>query len=138
MMRALAGLLGGLMFGAGLAISGMINPLKVLAFLDVAGDWDPSLAFVMGGAIPVAAIGFAIGHRRRAPFLSAAFTGLTKNDLDTKLIGGAMLFGIGWGLTGYCPGPAIAAIGHGAPGTLVFIAAMAFGMAAYRYLIRPA
>ena len=138
MMRALAGLLGGLMFGAGLAISGMINPLKVLAFLDVAGDWDPSLAFVMGGAIPVAAIGFAIGHQRRAPFLSAAFTGLTKNDLDTKLIGGAMLFGIGWGLTGYCPGPAIAAIGHGAPGTLVFIAAMAFGMAAYRYLIRPA
>ena len=136
MMRALAGLIGGLIFGAGLAISGMINPLKVLGFLDVAGDWDPSLAFVMGGAIPVAAIGFAIGRRHRAPLLSPAFIGPAKLDLDARLLAGAALFGVGWGLTGYCPGPAIAAIGHGAPATLVFVAAMLGGMGAYRLLMR--
>lgn len=135
-MRALAGLIGGLIFGAGLTISGMINPLKVQAFLDVAGNWDPSLAFVMGGAIPVAALGFAIGRRRRAPLLSQGFSGPTKHALDAKLLGGAAIFGIGWGLTGYCPGPALASIGQGAPETLVFVAAMLAGMAGFRLLLR--
>jgi uncharacterized membrane protein YedE/YeeE len=137
-MRALAGLLGGLIFGAGLAISGMINPLKVLAFLDVAGDWDPSLAFVMGGAIPVAAIGFAIGRRQRAPMLSTVFMRPLKSDFDARLLTGAALFGIGWGLTGYCPGPAIASIGHAAPASLVFVAAMLGGMGLYRLRLRAA
>ena len=137
-MRALAGLVGGLIFGAGLAISGMINPLKVLAFLDVAGDWDPSLAFVMGGAIPVAAIGFALGRRRRLPVLSTGFGPPAKRDIDARLFIGAALFGVGWGLTGYCPGPAIASIGHAAPASLVFVAAMLGGMGLYRLLLRAA
>ena len=138
MMRALAGLIGGLIFGAGLTISGMINPRKVQAFLDVAGDWDPSLGFVMGGAIPVAAIGFAIGRQRRAPALAAAFIGPARVNLDARLLGGAALFGAGWGLTGYCPGPAIASIGHAAPASLAFVAAMLGGMGLYRLLMRAA
>jgi len=136
-MRSLAGLIGGLIFGAGLTISGMINPLKVLAFLDIAGAWDPSLAFVMGGAIPVAALGLWVGRRRRVPLLSALFIGPAKLDLDARLIGGAAIFGIGWGLTGYCPGPALASLGHGAPATLVFVAAMLAGMTGFRLLMRP-
>ena len=135
-MRALAGLIGGLIFGAGLSISGMINPLKVQAFLDVAGNWDPSLAFVMGGAIPVAALGLWIGRHRRVPMLSPLFVGPTQIDLDAKLLVGAAVFGVGWGLTGYCPGPALASIGHAAPATLGFVAAMLAGMAGFRLLMR--
>src|SRR5689334_22562707 len=96
MPRLLVALAAGLLFGLGLTISGMINPAKVLNFLDLVGHWDPSLAFVMAGAIPVAAIGFALAQRRPAPFCAPAFFGPTKTGVDARLLSGAVLFGIGW------------------------------------------
>jgi uncharacterized membrane protein YedE/YeeE len=123
-------------FGLGLTVSGMINPAKVLNFLDLVGHWDPSLAFVMAGAIPVAAIGYALARRRSAPLCAPAFFGPTKTRVDARLVSGAALFGIGWGLVGYCPGPALAALGFGNWRTVLFVAAMLVGMGAFQILDR--
>lgn len=134
MRRMFAALLAGLLFGAGLVVSHMVGPLKVQAFLDVAGDWDPSLAFVMATAIPVAALGVLIGRRTRKPLLAQGFAAPPGRTVDVRLFAGAAIFGTGWGLVGYCPGPALAALGNGTAGTMVFVAAMLAGMAAFRLL----
>lgn len=131
-MPLLAALVSGLLFGLGLTISGMINPAKVLGFLDVAGHWDPSLAFVMAAAIPVAAAGFAIVRRWQAPLCATGFSGPAKSNLDTRLAAGAVIFGIGWGLAGYCPGPALASLSLGGWRVALFVASMLVGMTAFR------
>lgn len=128
MPRILAALAAGALFGTGLGLSGMANPAKVVAFLDVAGDWDPSLAFVMAGAIPVAAIGFRLGARRAAPLCAPAFAAPARGAIDARLLGGAVLFGLGWGLAGFCPGPALAALGFAGWKAALFVAAMLAGM----------
>ncbi|MEQ7871909.1 DUF6691 family protein [Chromohalobacter salexigens] len=109
-MKALAGYLAGLLFGLGLAISGMTDPARVIGFLDVAGDWDPTLVFVLGGAVVTTFIGYRLVWRRQTPLFESRFQLPTRRDLDTRLLGGAALFGIGWGLSGYCPGPAVASL----------------------------
>ena len=124
----------GLLFGLGLVISQMINPAKVLAFLDVFGDWDPSLALVMAGAVAAAAIGFALAGRRAAPLWAPAFQIPTRRDIDARLLTGSALFGIGWGLAGLCPGPALTALPLGLWQSFVFVAAMLAGMALHRLL----
>ena len=134
---AFAGLIAGVIFGLGLVISGMANPAKVLNFLDVAGSWDPSLAFVMGGAIAVTLPGYALLRRRGAPLLAAQFQWPTRDDVDARLLGGAATFGLGWGLSGFCPGPAFTAVALAAPGTLVFVPAMLAGMWLARRAARP-
>jgi uncharacterized membrane protein YedE/YeeE len=136
MARNLTALLAGLLFGIGLAVSGMMDPAKVLGFLDVAGDWDPTLAFVMGGALAVSGPAYFLARRRSAPFLEPAFHLPSKTDLDSRLIGGAALFGVGWGLVGFCPGPALAALSLGLTEVFVFGAAMVVGMVATRFLPR--
>ncbi|WP_040580168.1 YeeE/YedE family protein [Methyloferula stellata] len=134
MPTILAALISGLIFGVGLVISQMINPAKVLNFLDVTGTWDPSLAFVMAGAIPVAALGFYLGRRRAAPVLAQSFHGPTQTKIDFRLIAGATLFGIGWGLIGFCPGPALAALQSGRHEVFIFVAAMIGGMVVFRLM----
>lgn len=124
----------GLLFGLGLVISQMVNPAKVLAFLDVFGDWDPSLALVMGGAVAAASVGFTLAGRRVAPLWAPAFQIPTRRDLDARLIIGAALFGIGWGLVGLCPGPALATLPLGLWQTFVFVGAMLAGMALHRLI----
>jgi len=124
----IAGLIAGLIFGLGLVISGMADPAKVLNFLDVAGTWDPSLAFVMGGAIAVTLPGYRMLRGRTQPLFAPKFHWPTRHDIDGQLLGGASTFGVGWGLSGFCPGPALTAISFGASGTLVFIPFMLFGM----------
>lgn len=118
----------GLLFGIGLVISGMANPAKVLNFLDFAGTWDPSLAFVMGGAVIVAFVGYRLVWRRGRPLAAPAFQMPSKTDLDTRLLLGPVVFGVGWGLSGFCPGPALTALGLGAIGTLAFLPSMFGGM----------
>lgn len=130
--RIVAAVLSGVLFGAGLALSGMMNPAKVLNFLDLAGDWDPSLGLVMGGALAVAAPAFALARRQRHPLFATSFEVPSRHDLDPRLIGGAALFGLGWGIVGLCPGPAIAVLVTGLPGAFVFFAAMLAGMLLYR------
>ena len=118
----------GLIFGAGLLISGMTDTTKVLGFLDIFGAWDATLAFVMAGAVAVTSIGFALARRRGAPVFATQSLWPTRNDIDTPLVAGAVLFGIGWGLVGLCPGPALVNLaGLGLP-VIVFVAAMAAGM----------
>jgi len=126
--------LAGLVFGLGLVVSGMANPAKVLNFLDLAGHWDPSLAFVMGGAVLVAFVGYRLVLTQSKPLLAPAFRIPPAAPIDRRLVLGAALFGTGWGLGGFCPGPALTALGLGAPGTLVFVPAMLAGMAAARML----
>ena len=130
----LAALVSGLVFGFGLAISGMTQPTKVLGFLDVAGiasgTWDPTLAFVMIGALAVAAPGFLLARRRGQPLLAKAAAWPSKSEIDRPLIAGAVLFGVGWGLVGLCPGPAIANLATFSPRVLAFVVAMAVGMLA--------
>lgn len=135
MNRILASFACGLIFGLGLVLSGMANPAKVIAFLDVAGDWDPSLALVMAGAIAVVLPGYKLLQTRPAPLLAKTFNWPGKAELDGRLFGGAALFGMGWGLGGYCPGPAIVALGLVAPGTILFIIAMLAGMIMARWLV---
>lgn len=130
-MAIVAAFLSGLAFGLGLVVAQMINPGKILDFLDLAGNWDPSLAFVMAGAIPVAAIGYAIARRRSRPVFAAAFKVATAAAIDAPLVAGAALFGVGWGLAGYCPGPAVAVLGLGRPSAVIFVAAMLAGMGVY-------
>lgn len=127
-MRNVIGFATGLIFGLGLIISGMANPAKVLNFLDIFGTFDPSLAFVMGGAVLVAFIGYRLTWRRSAPLLGGKFELPTRKDLEPRLITGATLFGLGWGLGGFCPGPALTTLPLAATGTLVFVPAMLAGM----------
>jgi len=124
MMKFITSLLAGLVFGLGLIISGMANPAKVQNFLDVFGTWDASLAFVMGGAIAITLPGYWLTLKRQTPFFHHTFHLPTRTDFDKRLIAGAAIFGIGWGLGGFCPGPALTALPLGASGTLVFIPAM--------------
>ena len=127
MVVALSSFVIGIIFGLGLAISEMINPARVIGFLDVAGRWDPTLMFVMGGALAVTLPAFAFILRRARPLLDGAFFLPTKRDIDRPLIIGAALFGIGWGLGGFCPGPALAGLASGAPGVMLFVVAMVAG-----------
>jgi len=127
-MPVLASFLCGLIFGAGLLISGMTDPQKVLGFLDLFGAWDATLAFVMAGAVAVSASGFVIARRRTAPAFSARFLWPDRNDIDAPLVGGAVLFGIGWGLAGICPGPALVNLAGLSLPIVVFVVAMLAGM----------
>lgn len=122
----------GLLFSLGLIISQMVNPAKVLGFLDIFGNWDPSLAFVMGGAVLVSALGYVTATRRGRPVFAPKLEIPTRRDLDPRLIGGAALFGIGWGLAGLCPGPALAGMTFGPWQVAVFVVAMLVGMALFR------
>lgn len=137
MLRVLAALIAGMLFGVGFVVSAMINPAKVLAFLDVAGAWDPSLALVMAGAVAVTFAGYRLAFRRGRPLFEPDFSLPTRTDLDARLIGGAAVFGAGWGLAGFCPGPAIAGLALGAAEPYVFVAAMAAGMILARWLAAP-
>lgn len=119
------------MFGLGLVISQMSNPAKVLNFLDFSGAWDPSLAFVMGGALMVATIGFKLARQLKTPLLAESFHLPRRTEIDARLICGAALFGIGWGLVGFCPGPALTALGFGRWEPVLFVAAMIIGMVAF-------
>ena len=118
----------GVVFGLGLAVAGMTNPDKVLAFLDMAGHWDPSLMLVLGSAVGLSFVGFRLILRRPQPVLDRCFSLPTRRDLDSRLLSGAALFGVGWGLVGYCPGPAIASLGFGNAEALWFVPAMLLGM----------
>ncbi len=138
MQTIIAGLCG-TVFGAGLALSGMTNPAKVLAFLDFFGAWDPTLAFVMGGALAVSAVGFAFARRTQKPWIGERFALPTRRDLDRDLILGATLFGVGWGLVGLCPGPALANLARVSGEILLFVAAMIAGTLVHRLAAsRPA
>ncbi len=127
-MLMIASLLAGLVFGAGLLISGMVNPTKVLAFLDIFGAWDPSLAVVMVAALAVSAPGFMLANGRSRPLLAAQSVWPTKKQIDRPLFVGAALFGVGWGLVGLCPGPSLESLATLSPGVIAFVAAMAVGM----------
>jgi uncharacterized protein len=127
-MPAVAALICGLIFGWGLLISGMMQPAKVLAFLDIFGDWDPSLAVVMAAALAVSAAGFALAKRREPPLLAPQSLWPTRTDIDGRLLTGSVLFGAGWGLVGLCPGPALENLATLSPRVVVFVVAMAAGM----------
>lgn len=135
-MLVFASLLSGLVFGLGLIVSGMANPAKVLGFLDVAGVWDPSLAFVMAGAIAVASVAFALARRRSHSLLGAPMQLPSARHIDRRLVIGSLLFGVGWGVAGFCPGPALVGLGMGAGKALVFVAAMLAGMGLFEWLER--
>lgn len=132
-MQHLTALLAGLVLGTGLIISGMGNPAKVLAFLDLAGAWDPSLAFVMGGAILLALPAFMLLKQRQRSLLGLPLQLPTNRQLDARLLGGSALFGIGWGIAGICPGPGLLLIGTGAMQGVIFVIAMLAGMALHEY-----
>lgn len=133
-MRLLVSYIIGVIFGVGISISGMANPAKVLNFFDVAGAWDPSLAFVMGGALIVTAIGYLFVLKRPAPLLSERFQLPTRKDLDLPLIGGSAVFGVGWGIAGFCPGGALPALGTGQGTVFIFTAALLAGIVAAKLL----
>lgn len=137
MRHSLPGLIVGLIFGAGLALSDMINPARVLAFLDLAGAWDPTLAFVMGGALIPSAIGYLIVRRMRRPVMAEEFCIPQNRNLERNLLAGAALFGVGWGLVGLCPGPAIAGLVFGAWQVWLFVGAMFTGMLLHRFAAEP-
>ena len=132
-MKIAASFLAGLVFGLGLIVSGMTDPAKVLGFLDVAGAWDPSLALVMGGAVAVGLFAFAAARRRERSLLGAPMRLPAVRTIDARLIAGAILFGAGWGLAGFCPGPGLVAMAMGYGKALVFVAAMVAGMAVYAW-----
>ena len=139
MVRSAVALLAGILFGLGLAVSQMVNPAKVLGFLDIAaawrpvpGGWDPSLAFVMAGALAVTAVGFRLALRRPAPVFGTAFDLPRATAIDRPLLTGAAIFGVGWGLVGFCPGPALASLVFGLPQSFLFVAAMVAGALLYR------
>jgi uncharacterized membrane protein YedE/YeeE len=135
-MVFIAALLSGLVFGLGLLVSGMANPAKVLGFLDLGGLWDPSLAFVMGGAIAVAAVAFAVARRRSVSLLGTAMRLPSARHIDRRLVGGSLLFGVGWGVAGFCPGPALVGVGMGLAQAGVFVVAMLVGMGLFAWLER--
>jgi uncharacterized membrane protein YedE/YeeE len=128
-MRLVASLACGLLFGAGLLISGMTRPAKVLGFLDILGRWDPTLAFVMAGALVVTAAGYALARRQERPLLAPRHLWPTRKDIDRPLVAGAVLFGVGWGLVGFCPGPALVNLAGLSPRVILFGLAMIGGMA---------
>jgi uncharacterized protein len=130
-MRIVAPLLCGLIFGAGLLISGMVQPTKVLAFLDIFGAWDPSLAVVMVAALAVAVPGFGLADRGARPWFAREYFRPGKTGIDLPLVAGAAMFGLGWGLVGLCPGPALESLATLSPGIIVFVLAMAAGMVAH-------
>ena len=122
----------GLVFGLGLIVSQMVNPAKVIGFLDVFGSWDPSLALVMGAAVAASAVGYVVARRRGVPVFSSRLEMPTRRDIDPRLVAGAALFGIGWGLVGLCPGPALTILPVGPWQVAVFVASMVAGMALFR------
>lgn len=128
----------GLIFGIGLIVAGMVNPAKILGFLDITGRWDPSLALVMVGAIAVGVVAFALARRRAMSALGLPMRLPTASPIDARLVGGSVLFGIGWGLAGFCPGPAIVALGAGYAKAAAFVAAMLIGMGAFELIQRGA
>lgn len=136
-MQALASLLAGVIFGIGLLVSGMADPAKVQNFLDLFGTWDPSLAFVMGAALVVTAIGYRLAFTQQRPLLEEKFHLPAATKIDTRLLAGSALFGIGWGLTGFCPGPAVVALPLLAKGTLAFVPAMLAGLVIGRAALAP-
>ena len=135
-MKFIFALLTGIVFGIGIAVSGMMDPAKVLNFFDIAGSWDPSLAFVMGGALIVTFIGYRLVWRREAPLFEDRFQVPTSNRIDSKLVGGSALFGIGWGIAGFCPGAAIPALGTGRWEVALFLIAVIGGFF-LRRLVAP-
>ncbi|MDP1702357.1 MAG: YeeE/YedE family protein [Aestuariivirga sp.] len=118
----------GVLFGTGVTVSGMVNPMKVLNFLDISGAWDPTLILVMGAALLVTLIGYQIIFKRKVPLFASFFRLPTSQHIDAKLLGGAALFGVGWGLSGFCPGPAVASLVFGRTESITFVIAMAAGM----------
>ena len=130
-------LVSGLVFGVGLILAGMTEPLKVKGFLDLAGAWDPSLALVMGGAIAVAALAFARARRRERSWTGASMEVPTSRTVDGRLVTGGLLFGTGWGIAGFCPGPALVALGSGVGAAGIFVAAMLVGMLVHDRFIAP-
>ncbi len=137
MAKLVAALAAGLVFGIGLALSDMINPARVLAFLDIFGAWDPTLAYVMGGGLAIGLVAFRPTLARAKPLFEKRFALPVRTDIDLRLVGGASLFGVGWGLVGYCPGPAISSVVFGEPKTFGFLAAMALGMVLVRLIPQP-
>ena len=135
-MYALFAFVAGLVFGIGLLVSGMVNPAKVIGFLDLAGRWDPSLALVMAGAVAIGAVGFVIAGRRKTTVLGTPMLLPTTRTIDRRLVVGGTVFGVGWGLAGFCPGPAIAALGAGYAKAAVFVVAMLLGMGAFELIER--
>jgi uncharacterized membrane protein YedE/YeeE len=133
-MQLIATWLTGLIFGVGIAVSGMMNPAKVLNFFDIAGSWDPSLALVMGGAVSVTFLGYRLVLRRPAPVFARSFTLPEGRRIDARLVAGAAIFGIGWGIAGFCPGGALPALGTLTPAVFIFVAALIAGMALARRL----
>lgn len=131
MMMTFTSLLAGLVFGLGLIVSDMANPAKVLGFLDLGGSWDPSLAFVMGGAVAVAAVAFTFARGRKQSLLGADMKLSTSRVIDRRLVLGSILFGVGWGIAGFCPGPALVALGMGEVKAMVFVIAMLAGMGVF-------
>jgi uncharacterized membrane protein YedE/YeeE len=126
----------GLVFGLGLIVAGMANPAKILGFLDIAGTWDPSLALVMAGAIAVGLVAFALARRQTLSALGLPMQLPSQRTVDARLVGGSLVFGIGWGLAGFCPGPAIVALGAGYAKAAVFVVAMLLGMGAFELIER--
>ncbi len=135
-MKMLMALVAGLVFGLGLIVSGMTDPSKVLGFLDLAGNWDPSLAFVMGGALLVGALAFPFAVKRPQSLLGEAMRLPTATQIDWRLVLGSLTFGLGWGLAGYCPGPALASLAQGGAKPLLFFIAMLTGMLVFEVLER--
>ncbi|WP_429815774.1 DUF6691 family protein [Ensifer sp. B1-9] len=133
--RLAATLVSGLVFGFGLSLSGMLDPARVRAFLDVTGNWNPSLAFVLGGAVSVSALGVLLTRRLKRPLFDETFHLPDNQTIDRRLIGGSAIFGIGWGLVGLCPGPALASLSLGLPVTMLFVAAMVAGMLIHDRLV---
>jgi uncharacterized membrane protein YedE/YeeE len=139
MIRAgLVALVSGTIFGAGLALGGMTDPARVRGFLDLFGAWDPTLAFVMGGAVVVMAAAWLVQKRMQHPVFASDFALPNRSDLTPRLIGGSALFGVGWGIAGLCPGPGFAALAIDAPSAAIFIAAMLAGMVLVRLVDKPA
>jgi uncharacterized membrane protein YedE/YeeE len=135
-MASLFAFVAGLVFGLGLIVAGMVNPAKILGFLDLAGKWDPSLALVMAGAIAVGLVAFALARRRTMSALGLPIQLPSASTLDVRLVGGSLVFGIGWGLAGFCPGPAIVALGAGYAKAALFVVAMLLGMGAFELIER--
>ena len=135
-MYVLTSLLSGLVFGLGLIVSGMVNPAKVLGFLDLAGPWDPSLALVMGAAVAVGLLAFYTAGRRARSLLGAPMPDPARRKFDLRSLLGSLVFGAGWGMAGFCPGPALVALGNGQAKALVFVAAMLAGMGLFELIER--
>ena len=136
-MKLIFALFTGIVFGTGIAVSGMMNPAKVLNFFDVAGTWDPSLAFVMGGALVVTFLGYRLTWRRAAPLFGDRFQLPTSTAIDARLVGGSAIFGIGWGIAGFCPGAAIPALGTGRWEVALFLVSVVVGLALRRFIAPP-